>query len=369
MFLKTFGLSFVVTVAVLAVSGIIGGGEVLAVVAILGVLEVSLSFDNAVVNATVLKRMSPQWQRIFLTVGILIAVFGMRLLFPLIVVAITAHLSPVKVVQLALNHPNEYANHLTAAHPAIAAFGGMFLLLIFLDFLLDERDITWLTPIEKALARTGRVPALSSILGLVLLFIAAETVGHRHYATVLSSGILGMATYLAVNALGEFFESEGDSEDEELAGVHGDAVSARGASAALAAGKAAFALFLYLEVLDASFSFDGVIGAFAISNEIFVIAAGLGIGAMFIRSLTVYLVRAGTLDEYVYLEHGAHYAIGTLAVIIFVSISHEVPEVVTGLIGVAFILLAFVSSLIRNRRQARLEPSPPALPEPAAVGD
>jgi uncharacterized protein len=368
MFLKTFGLSVLVTIAVLAVSGIIGGLEILTVVAILGVLEVSLSFDNAVVNATVLKRMSAQWQRIFLTVGVLIAVFGMRLLFPLIVVAITAHLSPVKVVQLALNHPNEYATNLTAAHPAIAAFGGMFLLMIFLDFVFDEREITWLTPLERALARIGKVPGLSSILGLVLLFVAAETLGHNHYATVLSSGILGMATYLTVNALGEYFESEGDEQDDELAGIHGDAVAARGASPVLAVGKAAFALFLYLEVLDASFSFDGVIGAFAISNEIFVIAAGLGIGAMFIRSLTVYLVRAGTLDEYVYLEHGAHYAIGTLAVIIFVSISHEVPEVVTGLIGIAFILLAFVSSLVRNRRRARLEQSEPAA-EPAAVGD
>ena len=82
------------------------------------------------------------------------------------------------------------------------------------------------------------------------------------------------------------------------------------------AGKAAFFMFLYLEVLDASFSFDGVIGAFAITNDIVLMALGLGIGAMYVRSLTVYLVRQGTLDDYVYLEHGAHYAIGALAVIL-----------------------------------------------------
>ena len=84
----------------------------------------------------------------------------------------------------------------------------------------------------------------------------------------------------------------------------------------LAVGRAAFFLFLYLELIDASFSFDGVVGAFAISQQIFVIAAGLGIGACYIRSLTVFLVRKGTLQEYIYLEHGAHWAIGALAVLL-----------------------------------------------------
>ena len=90
-------------------------------------------------------------------------------------------------------------------------------------------------------------------------------------------------------------------------------------------------MFLYLEVLDASFSFDGVIGAFAITNDIVLMALGLGIGAMYVRSLTVYLVRQGTLDDYVYLEHGAHYAIGALAVILLVTIQYEINEVITGL--------------------------------------
>ena len=91
--------------------------------------------------------------------------------------------------------------------------------------------------------------------------------------------------------------------------------------------KAGVFAFLYLEVLDASFSFDGVIGAFAISNDVLVIALGLGIGAFWIRSLTIYLVRAGTLSEYVYLEHGAHWAIGVLAVIMLASVEYHIPEV------------------------------------------
>jgi len=125
-----------------------------------------------------------------------------------------------------------------------------------------------------------------------------------------------------------------------------------GGQVALAAGKAGFFLFLYLELIDASFSFDGVIGAFAITDRIFIIMAGLGVGALYIRSLTVFLVRRGTLEEYVYLEHGAHWAIGALAVILAITIETEVPELVTGFVGVAFIGASFLSSLARRRRLA-----------------
>ncbi|MDN5861400.1 MAG: DUF475 domain-containing protein, partial [Pseudonocardia sp.] len=97
--------------------------------------------------------------------------------------------------------------------------------------------------------------------------------------------------------------------------------------------------------------FDGVIGAFAITTDPILIALGLGlIGAMFVRSLTVYLVRKGTLADYVYLEHGAHWAIGALAVILLVGIGYHVNEIITGLIGVGFIGAAFLSSVLRNRK-------------------
>ena len=113
--------------------------------------------------------------------------------------------------------------------------------------------------------------------------------------------------------------------------------------------RAGIAGFLYLEVLDASFSFDGVIGAFAITKDVVIIMLGLGIGAMFVRSLTVYLVNKGTLDEYVFLEHGAHYAIGALAIIMLLSMEYHIPEAVTGLVGIAFIGLALISSIRRRR--------------------
>ena len=113
--------------------------------------------------------------------------------------------------------------------------------------------------------------------------------------------------------------------------------------------KAGFGAFLYLEVLDASFSFDGVIGAFALTNNLIIIAIGLGIGAMFVRSMTVYLVRKGTMSEYRYLEHGAFYAIVALAVIMYINTFSHIPEVITGLIGAVLIGLAFWSSVRWNR--------------------
>jgi hypothetical protein len=120
-------------------------------------------------------------------------------------------------------------------------------------------------------------------------------------------------------------------------------------------------LFLYLEVLDAAFSFDGVTGAFAITSDPIVIALGLGlVGSMFVRSITVYLVQQQTLDRYVYLEHGAHWAIGALSVIMLLSIEerYRIPEVATASVGVLFIGAAFGWSVLRNRRTARTPTDP-----------
>jgi hypothetical protein len=377
MFRRTFAGSFVVTVVVLAAAFLLGGSTVaerfqtFTLVAILAVLEVSLSFDNAVINAKVLERMSKFWQRIFLTVGVLIAVFGMRLVFPFALVSITAGISPAKVLDLALNHADQYETRLVAAHPAIAAFGGVFLLMIFLDFVFEEREIRWLTPLEKALEKIGKLDQLSVVITLSALVLVAETLAEKP-TTVLLSGALGLVTYLLVNGLGEFFETGGEEELEEEAGEAPVAKARTGngnGKMVLATGKAAFFLFLYLEVLDASFSFDGVVGAFAVTNKAFVIAAGLGVGAMFVRSLTVYLVNKGTLSEYVFLEHGAHWAIGALAVILLITVDPHIhiPELVTGMIGVVLVLASFISSVMRNRREDAAGSSPDSTKQMAQV--
>ncbi|MET9374784.1 DUF475 domain-containing protein [Streptomyces sp. NPDC003035] len=366
MVLKTFGWSFAITALGLVAAVLYGGWEAFGLVAILCILEISLSFDNAVVNAGILKKMSAFWQKIFLTIGILIAVFGMRLVFPVVIVAISAKIGPIEAVDLAFNDAERYEQLVTDAHPSIASFGGMFLLMIFLDFIFEDRDIKWLGWLERPLAKLGKIDMLSVCIALIVLAISAMTFAtqaHQHggthadkASTVLLSGVLGLITYLVVGGLSGYFENKLEEEEEREHEAEEQAKrSGKPVSAVVLAGKAAFFMFLYLEVLDASFSFDGVIGAFAITNDIVLMALGLGVGAMYVRSLTVYLVRQGTLDDYVYLEHGAHYAIGALAVLLMISIRYQIPEVITGLIGVALIAWSFWSSLRRNKALAAAE--------------
>lgn len=344
--LRIFGWSLVVSVVALIAGYFYGGWAAFFLVLLLGAFEVSLSFDNAVVNARILEKMSQFWQTIFLTIGILIAVFGMRILFPLLVVGVATGLNPVESWNLAMaggsvDEPGTYAYILHEAHPQIAAFGGIFLLMLFLDFIFEERDIKWLRWLEAPLAKIGKLDYASIIVSSVaLLVIAFEA--QEHAATVMTAGVAGMITYLLVNALGSYFEKRLEEDESKVSGL------------TKLTGKAAFMSFLYLEVIDASFSFDGVIGALAITTDPVIIALGLGlIGAMFVRSITVFLVRKGTLNEYVYLDHGAHWAIGALAIMLIISISFEIPELVTGGVGIIIILAAFAGSVIRNRKEAK----------------
>ncbi|MFG2228642.1 DUF475 domain-containing protein [Streptomyces sp. NPDC048723] len=366
MLLKTFGWSFAVTALGLIAAVLYGGWAGFGIVAILSILEISVSFDNAVVNAGILKKMNAFWQKIFLTVGVLIAVFGMRLVFPVVIVAVSARIGPIEAVQLALDEQDKYQQLVTDAHPSIAAFGGMFLLMIFLDFIFEDRDFKWLAWLERPLAKLGKIDMLSVCIALIVLLVSATTFAtHAHQyggihvdkaQTVLIAGIAGLITYLVVGGLSGYFENKLEEEEErEHEAEEAARTSGTKVPAVVMAGKAAFFLFLYLEVLDASFSFDGVIAAFAITNDIVLMSLGLGIGAMYVRSLTVYLVRQGTLDDYVYLEHGAHYAIGALSVILLVTIQYEIHEVITGLVGVILIAWSFFSSVRRNRRLAAAE--------------
>ncbi len=317
---------------------------------ILIVLEISLSFDNAVVNAKVLTRMTEAWQRIFLTVGVLVAVFGMRLLIPIVIVWLTAGIPPTQAWQLALAHgdpdqPGTYGYLLAQAHPLIAAFGGMFLLLVFLNFLFEERETQWLMWFERPLGKLGRLDGLAVALSIMMLLGAARVADAEDRLGVLVAGSIGIVVYLLTSSLGEVFEDSIDDDDTERAGL--PAPVAR-------AGKAAFFTFLYLEVLDASFSMDGVVGAFAITSDPVIIAIGLGVGALYIRTLTVEIVRRHMLDELVYLEHGAHWAIGVLAIIMLGTVRIEIPAIVTGLAGVTFICGGLISSL-RERERALTE--------------
>jgi uncharacterized protein len=133
-FLKSFGFSTVATIAAIVVSLVYLGPAALLPLLILMIIEVTFSFDNAVINAKILKKLSPFWQQLFLSVGIIVAIFGMRLVFPILIVSLTAGLGWKDVIDLALNHPQAYAEKLHHAHPSITAFGGAFLLMLCLQF-------------------------------------------------------------------------------------------------------------------------------------------------------------------------------------------------------------------------------------------
>jgi uncharacterized protein len=318
------------------------------IVALLGVLETSLSFDNAVVNATVMRDMAPIWRRRFLTWGMAIAVFGMRFLFPVLVVSAVARIGPVETVRLAALEPARYAELLASARVALGAFGGAFLGMVCLEYFFDtEKDVHWIRFVEVQLVRLGKFEAVELGLMLVVLYLFSRVLPADDAHTFLVAGIFGLVTFIAVDAVGDLMKpEEGRAVDLHKAGMAG---------------------FLYLNVLDASFSFDGVIGAFALTNELFVIALGLGVGAMFVRSLTILLVDRGTLESYAYLEHGAFYAVGALALFMLVGTIVEVPQVVTGLAGAVFIGLAFWSS-VRELRRRVADPVPGARGVPVRRG-
>jgi len=316
---------------------------------VLGIMEVSLSFDNAVVNAKVLTTMDAVWRRRFLTWGIAIAVVGMRFVFPILIVMLTASLGMFDVVRLAFQNPEEYSRHLHEAHVMISAFGGTFLFLVFLHYFADAtKQVHWIGAIERRLARVGQLDKVEVFVTIaILMSIVSLGVAPEEKYEALFSGLLGIATYLIIKALASLFEPETEEEDGD------PSLPSTGKVMVQTATRAGAASFLYLEVLDASFSLDGVIGAFAISKEVVVIAAGLAIGAVFVRSMTIALANSGSLTEYRFLEHGAHWGIGSLAVIMLLSMSRSVhiPEVITGLIGLAFVVAAFLASVAINRRE------------------
>ena len=301
-----------------------GTASLLWIVVVLSILEVSLSFDNAVVNAKVLEDMDEVWQRRFLTWGMVIAVFGMRVIFPLAIVAIAAGLGPVDAVKLSLEQPDRYEEIVSSAHVGIAGFGGAFLAMVGLKYFFDsDKDVHWIKGIEEYLTKFARIEALEIALLLIALYLISLLLSPEEALTFISAGALGIVTFIAVEAISTLLEMQ----DE-----------ARAAAGAVV--RSGLGGFLYLNVLDASFSFDGVIGAFALSNNMVIIALGLSIGAMFVRSMTIMLVQKGTLAQYRYLENGAFWAIVALGVIMLLSARYHIPEAATGLIGAVLIGLS-----------------------------
>lgn len=308
------------------VSGLQGLWQTVFITSVLAILEVSLSFDNAIVNAIVLKKMTPLWRHRFLTWGMIIAVFGMRLVFPVAIVSVVGGINPLEALNLALFKQQEYAALMVSAHIEISAFGGAFLLLVGLKYFYDEnKEEHWIKVIEKPLALMGKFEAIEIAITLLAFLVILKFLPDTEQMRFVTAGLWGIVTYVLVDGIGSWLEFSGEQKNDMQ--------------------RASAGLFLYLEVLDASFSFDGVIGAFAITQNLFIIMIGLSIGAFFVRSLTIYFVEKDTLKQYAYLEHGAFYAILVLAGIMLLDPFLHVPEWVTGLLGAVFIILSFIWSV------------------------
>lgn len=324
-----FNFAIATAVAIVIASIFLSGWAVLLPLTVLAILEIIFSFDAAVINSQVLSTMRRVWRIAFLTVGILIAVFLVRALLPIVMVSTTLDESVGHVWQLAINNPDAYAAELENAYPVIAAFGGVFLLMVGLRFFGEKRNVSWLNRVEAPLGEFNQ-PWWVSIIGAVIAIEIIFFILAPDDTRVFVAGALGALTFFGIKLLGRLLVGR---ESKHAHGTHRHGLSQ----------------FLYLELLDASFSFDSVIAAFAITKNVVLITAGLAIGAIFVRSMTVHLLREGTLKEYRYLIHGAHYTILALAVLLLAGIRFDIPEAVAGVIGILIIFTAFQSSRRYNK--------------------
>jgi hypothetical protein len=228
--------------------------------------------------------------------------------------------SPLYVATLAITDPETYSHLLEQVHASITAFGGIFLLMVSLKYFFDTaKDIHWIASIERHLSKWGHIEAIEIVIALSAL-VALSYVSHFPQATILVSGTIGLILFILMEGIAGSLSVESDMA------------------------RSGLSLFLYLNVLDSAFSLDGVIGAFALTSNLIIIMIGLGIGAYFVRSLTIYFVRENTLAELTYLEHGAHWAVFGLAFAMLANLIVHVPEIFTGLIGLTFVFFAYISS-------------------------
>jgi hypothetical protein len=245
-------------------------------------------------------------------------------------------------VDLAYQHPGHYHALLITAQPGIAAFGGIFLLMIALAFFREEREVHWLPGIERRLpAPLGR-KAIPQLIALLFTATAGLTVPAPTRERVIIGALLGLVCYQGIQLIsGRVADrADADGQSRPRATVHG---------------RGAFLLFIYLELLDATFSMDSVMGGFSVTVDIALITLGLAIGAAYIRALTVYVVRKGALEQYRYLEHGAYYSIALLAVLMLWEVWHDVPDWLTATTGAGVITTAWITSIGAAKRQQREE--------------
>ncbi|GMX58804.1 MAG: DUF475 domain-containing protein [Candidatus Microsyncoccus archaeolyticus] len=274
--------------------------ESLVIIIGLCVFETICSIDNAIINAHVLKTVSEKYRKIFLFWGIIFAVFIVRGVLPFLIVWITSpSLSVVDVFSSAFSSNELVAESLEKSKPLLLLGGGAYLFLVFLSWLfLEEKKCVFL--VERFIHRQGVwFYAIASIFTTITVYFALKV-----------NPILALALTIGVSA---FFITDGfkkSAEEKEKELMQGN--------------LSAWSKLLYLEVLDASFSIDGVIGAFAFTMSIPLIIIGNGLGAFIVRDLTIKGI--DKISKYAYLKNGAMYSIGLMgSLMVLESFGQEFP--------------------------------------------
>ncbi len=282
-----------------------------AVLTIIGLalFETISSVDNAVINAEVMGKMSAKARRWFLTYGMLIAVFGLRFTLPLAIVWVAnPSLSPIDIVTAAFNSDTRIAEAIESSSPILLAGGGVFMVFLFFHWLFLEPKHFGLPKTEEFFMKQGVwFYAVISILLTVIVWLALN-----QNAMMAFGAVVGSTAFFITHG----FKQNAEEKEREILNSSGSS------------GMGDWSKILYLEVIDGTFSIDGVVGAFAFTMSIPLIMIGSGIGALVVRQVTISNIES--VKKYKFLKNGAMYSILVLgAVMLLDAFGIHIPEYVS----------------------------------------
>jgi len=257
------------------------------------VFEIISSIDNAVVNAHVLKSMPEKYRKIFLFWGILFAVFIVRGVLPFIIVWLAnPALSITEVFTFVFSNNPQIQEYVAASKPFLLLAGGIYLLFVFLGWLfMEEKKYAFFA--EHFIHRQGFwFYAVSSIFLTTITFFAA-----RINPMLAFSAAIGTSAFFITDG----FKKNAEEKEKDLMNPH----------------MSAWSKIIYLEILDMSFSIDGVIGAFAFTISVPLILIGNGLGAIVVREFTIRGINL--INRFAYLKNGAMYSIGMLGTVMILE--------------------------------------------------
>jgi len=301
-------------------------GSIILVVLGLVVFEIVSSIDNAVINAEVLGTMSKKARRWFLVYGMFFAVFIVRGFLPWLIVWFTnPNLGFIGSFTATFSNDPHIAESIEKSAPILMLGGGVFLLFLFLHWLFLE-DKEFGLPTEKFFIKNGAwFYALASILLVIIVYQA-----NKINPALALSAVIGSSAFFITDG----FKKNAEENEKKL-------LSNTSAMSDISK-------IIYLEIIDTTFSIDGVLGAFAFTMSVPLIILGNGIGALVVRQLTMGNIER--IKKYVFLKNGAMYSIFFLGLVMVLEGFHiEVPEYVSPLVTVVIILFFFVKSLKHSK--------------------